>query len=182
MKTTAYISFSGTRLFPLTAPWFVLVVLFGLTACTDSDKDSGAVARVDTTQIQVYKKPTCKCCKKWVAHIEATGFLAAVKNRQSLNPIRLKYGIKPRYRACHTAVAEGYVFEGHIPAHVIQQFLAEKPQDAIGLSVPGMPVGSPGMERGDRRGEYDVLLLKTDGSAQVYEHIGTPVSVPNRST
>ncbi|MCF7982005.1 MAG: hypothetical protein K9K86_08470 [Pseudomonadales bacterium] len=89
----------------------------------------------------------------------------------NVSAIKAKYGIEPRYRSCHTAVVDGYVFEGHIPAHVIRQFLTEKPQNVIGLSVPGMSAGSPGMEVGDRHDSYDVLLLKQDGSTQVYVYI-----------
>ena len=89
-----------------------------------------------------------------------------------LNKIKADKGIAPRYQSCHTAVSsDGYVFEGHIPGHIIQQFLADPPKDVIGLAVPGMPAGSPGMEVGDRRDEYDVLLLSKDGSHTVYEHV-----------
>lgn len=121
--------------------------------------------------IDVYKSPSCQCCGKWIAHIETAGFSASVINSQNLNAIKSEYGIAPRYQSCHTAVADGFVFEGHIPASLIQQFLAEKPEDVIGLAVPGMPMGSPGMEMGERYDDYDVLLLKADGSSEVYQHI-----------
>jgi len=119
----------------------------------------------------VYKNPQCGCCGKWVEHINDFGFSSQIDAISNVGSIKSKYGIEPRYRSCHTAVVDGYAFEGHIPAHVIRQFLTEKPQNVIGLSVPGMPAGSPGMEMGDRHDAYDVLLLKQDGSTEVYAHI-----------
>ena len=91
----------------------------------------------------------------------------------NLNKLKSDKGISPRYQSCHTAVSkDGYVFEGHIPADIIQRFLANPPPNAIGLAVPGMPAGSPGMEMGSRHDEYDVFLLSKDGGDVVYEHIG----------
>jgi len=85
-----------------------------------------------------------------------------------------KYGIKPNYRSCHTAVTRnGFAFEGHVPAKFIKQFLAEKHNNAIGLSVPAMPVGSPGMEVGERFMPYNVLILFKDGTSEVYAEVKT---------
>ncbi len=104
--------------------------------------------------------------------MQASGFDAEAHHPADLNKVKSANGIAPRYQSCHTAIsADGYVFEGHIPAPTIERFLAEKPQDVIGLAVPGMPVGSPGMEMGNRHDDYDVLLLKKDGSVEIYEHI-----------
>ena len=120
----------------------------------------------------VHKTPTCGCCKKWIKHLESNGFAPATKDHQSMQEIKEKYNIKPEYRSCHTAVSEdGYIFEGHIPSKYITQFLSEKNSDAIGLSVPGMPLGSPGMEVGDRFTPYDVLILYKDGTSKVYAEI-----------
>ena len=120
----------------------------------------------------VHKTPTCGCCKKWIEHLERNGFSPSSKDHQSLQGVKEKYNIKPEYRSCHTAVSEdGYIFEGHIPGKYIAQFLAEKNLDAIGLSVPGMPLGSPGMEIGDRFTPYDVLILYKDGTSKVYAEI-----------
>ena len=120
----------------------------------------------------VHKTPTCGCCKKWIKHLESNGFAPASKDHQSMQEIKEKYNIKPEYRSCHTAVSEdGYIFEGHIPSKYITQFLSEKNSDAIGLSVPGMPIGSPGMEVGDRFTPYDVLILYKDGTSKVYAEI-----------
>lgn len=174
MNTTTHNLLSGLNLVRLISPVFVVAVLEGLSACADTDKDQGVTATLDTTPIQVFKSPTYRRCDKWVEHMEFGGFDVTAKNRQNLNAIKQGFGIKPRYQACHTGVAEGYVFEGHIPASLVQRFLDEKPTDAIGLAVPGMPVGSPGMEMGHRFDSYDVLLLKADGSSEVYAHISGP--------
>jgi hypothetical protein len=120
----------------------------------------------------VHKTPTCGCCKKWIEHLESNGFSPSSKDHRSLQGVKEKYNIKPEYRSCHTAVSkDGYIFEGHIPSKYIAQFLAEKNLDAIGLSVPGMPLGSPGMEVGDRFTPYDVLILFKDGTSKVYAEI-----------
>ena len=120
----------------------------------------------------VHKTPTCGCCKKWIEHLESNGFASVTKDHQSMQEVKEKYNIKPEYRSCHTAVSEdGYIFEGHIPSKYITQFLSEKNPDAIGLSVPGMPLGSPGMEVGNRFTPYDVLILFRDGTSEVYAEI-----------
>ncbi len=122
--------------------------------------------------LEVYKSETCMCCEKWILNLEAKGFHATAHHPADLNQEKVKRGIATRYHSCHTAVsADGYVFEGHIPASVIQRFLIEKPKGAIGLAVPGMPMGSPGMEMGNHFDPYDVLLLKADGSSAVYVQI-----------
>ncbi|PCJ19255.1 MAG: metal-binding protein [Gammaproteobacteria bacterium] len=121
--------------------------------------------------MQIYKSPTCACCGEWVDHLTNAGFTTETHNTQNLSPIKSKYNISPRYQSCHTGVMGDYVFEGHIPATIIQRFLKEKPAGAFGLTVPGMPIGSPGMEMGDRYDDYDVLLLKNDGSTEVYQQV-----------
>ena len=120
----------------------------------------------------VHKTPTCGCCKKWVKHLEANSFSTMIKDHQNLQKVKEQYFIKPKYQSCHTAVSqEGYVFEGHIPSEFIKQFLADPETDAIGLSVPGMPLGSPGMEVEGRFMPYDVLVLFKDGSSKVYSKV-----------
>jgi hypothetical protein len=127
------------------------------------------LAVADTTSIEVWKSATCDCCIKWVEHLEANGLAAKVNNVTSplLNEIKRKAGIGEEHASCHTAKIGGYVVEGHVPAADIKRLLAEKP-DAIGLTVPNMPIGSPGMEQGDKTEPYDVLLLNNDGSAEVF--------------
>jgi len=124
------------------------------------------------TALDVFKSPTCGCCGKWVEHIEGSGFTAKTHHPSDLNGLKQQLGVAAQFQSCHTAVTkDGYVFEGHIPADIMQRFLVEKPAGALGLAVPGMPMGSPGMEMGDRRDSYDVLLLMKDGSARIYQHV-----------
>ena len=155
------------------------LLLSSVVACSDKASLTTASNSVsdETVSLDVYKSRTCGCCKKWVSHIEDFGFESEVHHPANLNKIKSDKGIAPRYQSCHTAVSnDGYVFEGHIPGPIIQHFLAAPPKDAIGLAVPGMPVGSPGMEVGDRFDPYDVLLLKKDGSSEVYQHISGPTA------
>ena len=120
----------------------------------------------------VHKTPTCGCCKKWVKHLEANSFATMIKDHQNLQKVKEQHSIKPKYQSCHTAISQdGYVFEGHIPSKFIKQFLANPEADAIGLSVPGMPLGSPGMEVEGRFMPYDVLVLYKDGSSKVYAEV-----------
>lgn len=120
--------------------------------------------------VEVYKSATCGCCTKWVEHLKSHGF--KVKTNDVANPssYRAKFGVPDRLGSCHTALVEGYVIEGHVPAREIQRLLTERPR-AKGLAVPGMPLGSPGME-GPRSDPYEVLLLQTDGKHTVYQKYG----------
>ena len=123
------------------------------------------------TKFDVYKSPSCGCCEKWVEHIKEESDQVEVHHPKNLHALKKELGIQPEYQSCHTATHDNYVFEGHIPLKYIEQFLAEKPVDAIGLSVPGMPLGSPGMEVGSRFMPYKVLLLRADGSVETYADI-----------
>ena len=125
--------------------------------------------------LQVYKSATCGCCNDWIAHMRANAFTLNGNDLANLTQFKLRHGIELRYQSCHTAVTpQGFVFEGHIPARFVNQFLAEPPSEAIGLAVPGMPVGSPGMEVGDKFMPYQVLLLKRDGNHEIYAAIRRP--------
>ncbi|NQY89594.1 MAG: DUF411 domain-containing protein [Colwellia sp.] len=146
-----------------------------IASCSDSEtvKAEAQSAELHPIVLDVYKSPTCGCCKKWISHIDNNGFQSNVHNSSNIAVIKDKKGIEPRYRSCHTAISTaGFIFEGHIPAKFIQQFLQETHADGVlGLSVPAMPVGSPGMEVGDKFQPYRVLLLKSDGSYQIYATI-----------
>jgi hypothetical protein len=124
----------------------------------------------DKVLVEVWKSPTCGCCKDWVRHLEANGF--AVKTHDSGNTaMRGRLGIPATLGSCHTALVGGYAIEGHVPAADIVRLLAQKPQGALGLAVPGMPIGSPGMdgpEYGGRRDAYDVLLVHKAGGQSVF--------------
>ncbi len=120
--------------------------------------------------LQVWKDPNCGCCKDWIAYLQADGF--SVQTFDTGNTaMRRRLQLPERYGSCHTGLIAGYVIEGHVNAREIRRLLAEKPA-AIGLAVPGMPVGSPGMDGsiyGDRKDPYDVLLVLRDGSSRVYQ-------------
>ncbi|MEH6713965.1 MAG: DUF411 domain-containing protein, partial [Paraglaciecola polaris] len=123
-------------------------------------------------QLEVYKAPSCGCCKKWISHIEKQDIIVNAQDLYDIGDIKSKFNINPNLRSCHTTVSmEGYVFEGHVPAKFITRFLVDKHHDALGLSVPGMPLSSPGMELNERFMPYEILLLLKDGSSQVYTTI-----------
>lgn len=109
----------------------------------------------------VFRNPTCGCCHKWVAHLEANGFVTSVRDTTAMQAVKARLGVPENLAACHTAEIGGYVIEGHVPADAIHRLLAEKPK-AAGLAVPGMPIGSPGMEGPDPQ-VYDVILFGPDG-------------------
>ena len=122
--------------------------------------------------LDVYKTPTCGCCVDWIKHVEEHNFQTTVYHPENINALKQEKGIKRRFQSCHTGVSErGYVFEGHIPARFINEFLASPPNNSIGLSVPGMPVGSPGMEVDDKFLPYKILTLMKDGSVEVFKEI-----------
>ena len=119
--------------------------------------------------IHVVKDPGCGCCGAWIDHLVAAGFAATVEEREAdeLAAYKVRMGVPADLESCHTASVAGYVLEGHVPATDIRRLLAERP-DAIGLAVPGMPYGSPGMGPETERDAYDVLLIRRDGSATVF--------------
>ena len=120
--------------------------------------------------VQVWKGPACGCCKDWIAHLQANGFRTQVSDEGN-SDARTRLGVALKYGSCHTALVGGYAIEGHVPARDIHRVLKERP-NALGLAVPGMPIGSPGMdgpEYGARKDAYEVLLLSRDGSARVFQ-------------
>jgi len=164
------------KLFEKTRLAIFVVLIAGVTACSESENvGTQETANIETTQLvklDVFKSRSCECCVGWMSHIEQNGFQATTHHPVDLQQLKYELGVAPQYQSCHTGVSkDGYVFEGHIPADVMQRFLSEKPDNALGLAVSGMPMGSPGMEMGDRRDDYDVLLLNKDGSSQVYARI-----------
>ncbi|ARB44358.1 DUF411 domain-containing protein [Alloalcanivorax xenomutans] len=113
--------------------------------------------------LEVYKSPTCGCCIKWVEHMRENGFDVKVHETQNLQPIKEKAGLRAGLGSCHTAFIDGYTIEGHVPAKEVKRLLEERPE-AVGLTVPAMPIGSPGMEMGDRQDPYQVLLFDDKGT------------------
>lgn len=121
--------------------------------------------------VTVWKDPNCGCCKDWVEHLRSNGFDVQVRDTGNIGA-RRRLGVPERLASCHTAEVAGYVVEGHVPAREIQRLLKEKPA-ALGLSVPGMPIGSPGMDGpayGGRKDAYEVLLMSKDGSSRVFQN------------
>ncbi len=123
-----------------------------------------AFAEPDT--ITVYKSPTCGCCTQWEKHLESHGFQVKSRVVPDVTPVKIENGIPSRLASCHTAFVAGYVVEGHVPAEDVKRLLREKPAIA-GLAVPGMPIGSPGME-GPNPVVYDVLAFDSDGRVEVF--------------
>lgn len=119
--------------------------------------------------VQVMKSPTCGCCTAWVEHLNKAGFATETRNIEDdqLWTMKSRLGVTPELASCHTALIGAYVIEGHVPAKDIQRLLTEQP-DALGLAVPGMPIGSPGMEMGSEKEPFSTLLIMADGSTRVF--------------
>lgn len=119
------------------------------------------------TVIEVTKTPTCGCCTEWVEHMREAGFTVKVVDVPDVTPVADGLGVPRDLRSCHTAKVEGYAIEGHVPAGDVQRLLKERPQ-AVGLAVPGMPLGSPGMEVPGRSDRYPVILISESGEHSIY--------------
>lgn len=117
-------------------------------------------------KIHVYKDKSCGCCKEWVKHMEKAGFAVTAEDSPNMEAIKKKLGVPTAMGSCHTAVVGDYLVEGHVPADIVQIMLKEKPA-ALGLAVPGMPQGSPGME-GPVKEKYNVMLFERSGKSRVY--------------
>jgi hypothetical protein len=124
-------------------------------------------ARAAASKVRVYKNPGCECCTAWVGHLKTAGFSVEVTETEDTAGVRKRLGIPERLASCHTGVVDGYALEGHVPAADVKRLLAAKPQ-AVGLAVPGMPIGSPGMEYGGRKEPYKVLLVDRGGRETVF--------------
>lgn len=117
--------------------------------------------------MRVYRSPSCGCCGGWVDHLRASGFEVTVEMLDDVSPVAARLGVPERLRSCHTGEAGGYFVEGHVPASDVERLLRERP-DARGIAVPGMPIGSPGMEMGARRDAYQTLLIGRTGSISLF--------------
>ncbi len=138
----------------------LVVLIAGTAFVTLSSREAGAL------EITVYKTATCGCCSKWIAHLEANGFEVVAHDMADMTSVKIENGIHREFSSCHTAVIDGYVIEGHVPAEDIQRLLRDRPAVA-GIAVPGMPMGSPGMEGPNPRA-YDVLTFDNLGRTSVY--------------
>ena len=120
----------------------------------------------NAAQLTVHKSPYCGCCAKWIEHVQQHGFTVKVVDTEEMAAVKKRLGVPDKLASCHTTMAEGYFIEGHVPAADIKRLMAEKPAVA-GLTAPGMPQGSPGME-GGRKDPYDVLAFTRDGKTTVW--------------
>ncbi|MBF0273978.1 MAG: DUF411 domain-containing protein [Nitrospinae bacterium] len=116
----------------------------------------------------VYYSSSCECCKGWLEHMKKNGFEVKAIAVDDVQPIKEEKKLPPKMASCHTAVIDGYIIEGHVPANDIKRLITEKPKDIVGLSVPQMPVGTPGMEMGDRKDNFDVIAFDKEGNTKVY--------------
>lgn len=133
--------------------------------------DAPRVAPASGPVVTVYKSPTCGCCSLWGEHLEANGFVVETVDVNDLRPIKQQYGIPDSLASCHTGVVDGYIIEGHVPAEDVRRLLAEQPE-AAGLALPGMPLGSPGMEVADGRVQPYAVYLVADGETTVFARHG----------
>lgn len=140
--------------------------LFALLVAVASIGWSGSVHAADTPVVEVWKTSSCGCCRVWVRHLQDAGFRVKVNEVTDVEPVKRRFKVPPELSSCHTAMVDGYVVEGHVPAGDIAALLRKRPA-VKGIFVPGMPVGSPGMEGPD--GEpYDVLAVDADGKVSVF--------------
>jgi hypothetical protein len=130
-----------------------------------------AAQRSAGPMVEVFKSPTCGCCANWVKHLEASGFSTKVTDVEDMTQVKTKYGVPGRLQSCHTAVVNGYVLEGHVPAADVQRLIKERPA-VVGVAVPGMPIGSPGMEVGNTVQPYNVMAFDKQGQATIYASHG----------
>lgn len=144
-------------------PLVFTLIVAGLAVAAFAARGQRAPAKPEVT---VYKSPTCGCCSKWVTHLEENGFDVTTSDMPNVTPMKQRLGVPGALASCHTAVLGGYVVEGHVPADVMKRLFDEQPEIA-GLAVPGMPIGSPGME-GPNPQPYDVIAFKKDGSQEVF--------------
>ncbi len=138
-------------------------------ASTSREADASSMATVadqNLPTVLVYKSPTCGCCNGWIEHLRAAGFTVDARNTTDIMPVKRDSGVPVQMSSCHTAIIDGYVVEGHVPADQVKRLLAERP-DLAGIAVPGMPTGSPGME-GPNAKPYEVLSFTHSGEAAVY--------------
>ena len=131
-----------------------------------------ATSKTSLPLVEIWKSPTCGCCGEWIKHLEANGFMTRVNLVPDTAGVRKRVGFDEKHGSCHTALVQGYALEGHVPAREVKRLLKERPTGVVGIAVPGMPLGSPGMDLpsyGGRKMPYDVVLVKRDGTSQVYQ-------------
>ena len=150
---------------------FLFSVPLGLAACSEEEPQNAENIVVEEVSalplITVHKTPTCGCCNAWIDHLRENGFEVSAIDVENTTPIASRLGVPDNMRSCHTGEVDGYALEGHIPAEDIKRLLDERP-DIAGLSVPGMPLGSPGMEAGGRTQPFTVFAIGHDGATEAF--------------
>ena len=148
--------------------WFLLASMIpAVVHATGTGTEAGSLDNPGNV-VKVYRSPSCGCCGAWMAHMKKNGFEIVDKPMAELADLKRRYQIPAQLRSCHTALVAGYIIEGHVPAGDIQRLLRERPKVA-GVAVPGMPVGSPGMEANGRRDSYQVFTFSTNGEIEVFQ-------------
>ena len=142
-----------------------VLAALGITAAVSL----GASPAKAADAVTVYRSPSCGCCEDWVEHLRANGFTVVVKNVEDVAQAKRRFSVPAQLQSCHTAIVDGYAVEGHVPASDIRRLLAERPR-ATGLAVPGMPIGSPGMEQGNQREPYSTILFGPGGQSVYARH------------
>lgn len=145
---------------------FLGVAVAGTAGALLSRRLPALPAGIAPPRMVLYKSPSCGCCKAWQDHVQKAGFVVEAHDVPDVDPYKAKHGVPLLLSSCHTGIVGGYAIEGHVPADLIQKLLKERPK-VVGLAVPGMPMGSPGME-GPTKDAYDVLAFTKDGKTRVY--------------
>ncbi len=150
----------------ITLSGMALLIAIVTTGCSESEQGSRAMQALP--EITVYKSPTCGCCNDWVTHLEREGFTVIAHDRDDMESIKKSLGVTPRLASCHTATIGDYVIEGHVPADDIKRLLKERPR-VVGLTAPGMPRHSPGMQPPEEKPSgYDVLAFDKEGKTSLF--------------
>lgn len=146
----------------------VFLAGFGTTGIQLAHAEEAKTTVSEKLEITVYSSPTCSCCHRWVKTLENDGFIVSSHQTDDMNSVKQSFGLKPHLASCHTATIGGYVIEGHVPAADIRRLLKEQPQTA-GLTAPGMPRHSPGMQPpGEKPKDYNVLMFDKEGKTTVF--------------
>ena len=158
------------NLFLLSALTAAFVACGGEPAASPAEGGGAALsASIDLPPVLVHKTATCGCCNGWIDHLREAGFDVEARDTRTLHTLKADVGVPAQLASCHTAIIDGYVVEGHVPAYVIRQLLEERPE-VTGISVPGMPIGSPGME-GPNPQPYSVYAFDRGGRAEVFAEV-----------
>lgn len=144
-----------------------LLTLVGVIAAIALATAAPSLAGSKASEITVYRDPSCGCCGGWIAYLAKQGFQPKEITTSNIEPLKQQHGVPNNLASCHTAVIQGYAIEGHVPAEDIKHLLAQRPKVA-GIAVPGMPIGTPGMEDGDRRESFTVVSFDKQGNTRAF--------------